>query len=166
MADNENLLLDDTNEQVEVRRQKLAKLRAAGVVAYPNDFKPSHSSADAARLAVDVSDEDLHSAPREVSVAGRIMALRRMGKASFFHLQDRSGKLQIYARKDRLGEDAYALFQTLDMGDIVGVRGPLFRTKTKELTVQARELSLLAKCLRTLTEKWDRVDDVVVAMRW
>ena len=165
MADHENPLLDDSNEQIEVRRQKLAKLRETGAVVYPNDFKPTHSSADAVRTAADISDEDLQGTPREVCVAGRIMALRRMGKASFFHVQDRRGKLQIYARKDRLGDDAYALFQSMDTGDIVGVRGHLFRTKTKELTVEARELRLLTKCLRPLPEKWHGLADVEVRYR-
>ena len=165
MADNENPLLDDSNEQIEVRRHKLAKLRENGAVAYPNDFKPTHSSADAVRIAADISDEDLPGTPREVCVAGRIMAIRRMGKASFFHIQDRRGQLQIYARKDRLGDDAYALFQSMDTGDIVGVRGHLFRTKTKELTVEARELRLLTKCLRPLPEKWHGLADVEVRYR-
>ncbi|HLN85011.1 MAG TPA: lysine--tRNA ligase [Candidatus Limnocylindrales bacterium] len=165
MADDENPLLDDSNEQIEVRRQKLAKLRENGAVVYPNDFKPTHSSADAVRVATDISDEALHLTPREVCVAGRIMAIRRMGKASFFHIQDRRGKLQIYARKDRLGDDSYALFQSLDMGDLVGVRGNLFRTKTKELTVEARELRLLTKCLRPLPEKWHGLADVEARYR-
>ncbi len=165
MADNENPLLDDSNEQIDVRRHKLAKLRETGAVVYPNDFKPTHSSADAVRAATGIGDEDLHGAPREVCVAGRIMALRRMGKASFFHIQDRRGKLQIYARKDRLGDDSYALFQSMDMGDIVGVRGQLFRTKTKELTVEARELRLLTKCLRPLPEKWHGLADVEARYR-
>ena len=160
MADNE-----DSNEQIEVRREKLAKLCATGASVYPNDFKPTHSSADAVRLAADVSDEDLHGKPQELAVAGRIVALRRMGKASFFHLQDGRGRLQIYARKDRLGDDAYDLFQTMDTGDIVGVRGHLFRTKTKELTVEARELRLLAKGLRPLPEKWHGLADVEARYR-
>ncbi|MGH7888846.1 MAG: OB-fold nucleic acid binding domain-containing protein, partial [Candidatus Binatia bacterium] len=165
MADNENSFLEDSNEQIEVRRQKLAKLRETGALVYPNDFKPTHSSADAVRIATDVSDEELHGTPRAVCVAGRIMALRRMGKASFFHLQDRRGKLQIYARKDRLGDDAYAMFQAMDTGDIVGVRGQLFRTKTKELTVEAQELRLLTKCLRPLPEKWHGLADVEARYR-
>jgi len=165
MADDENPLLDDSNEQIDVRRHKLAKLRETGAVVYPNDFKPTHSIADAVRNATDISDEDLHATPREVCVAGRIMAIRRMGKASFFQIQDRRGKLQIYARKDRLGDESYALFQSMDTGDIVGVRGPLFRTKTKELTVEARELRLLTKCLRPLPEKWHGLADVEVRYR-
>jgi len=166
MAENENHSgLDDSNEQIEVRRQKLAKLRASGAAAYPNDYSPTHSSADAVQLAAEISDEDLHAAPRELAVAGRIVALRRMGKASFFHLQDARGRLQIYARKDRLGDEPYALFQSMDTGDIVGVRGHLFRTKTKELTLEARELRLLVKGLRPLPEKWHGLADVEARYR-
>jgi lysyl-tRNA synthetase class 2 len=88
-----------------------------------------------------------------------------MGKASFFHIQDRRGRLQVYARKDRLGDDGYGLFQTLDIGDIVGIEGPLFRTKTKELTVEARGLRLLTKCLRPLPEKWHGLADVEARYR-
>jgi lysyl-tRNA synthetase class 2 len=165
MADNDQSLLDDSSEQVEVRREKLAKLRDAGGSVYPNDFKPDRSLTQAIALGADVSDEDLHAAPREVMVAGRIMALRRMGKAAFFHLQDRRAKLQVYARKDRLGDEAFTLFQTLDIGDLVGVRGALFRTKTKELTVEARELRLLTKCLRPLPEKWHGLADVEARYR-
>ncbi len=165
MADNDQSLLDDSSEQVEVRREKLAKLRDAGASVYPNDFKPDRSLTQAIALGADVSDEDLHAAPRQVMVAGRIMALRRMGKAAFFHLQDRRAKLQVYVRKDRLGDEAFALFQTLDIGDIVGVGGHLFRTKTKELTVEARELRLLTKCLRPLPEKWHGLADVEARYR-
>jgi len=165
MTDSENIVADDSGEQVEVRRAKLAKLRDAGSNPYPNDFRPSHAIVEAIALAADVSDEDLHQTPRLVGVTGRIMAIRRMGKASFFHIQDRRGKLQVYARKDRLGGDGYGLFQSLDIGDIVGIRGHLFRTKTKELTVEAQELRLLAKCLRPLPEKWHGLADVEVRYR-
>ncbi len=165
MADNDQSVLDDSSEQVEVRREKLAKLRDAGAGVYPNDFKPDRSLTQAIALGADVSDEDLHATPRTVMVAGRIMALRRMGKAAFFHLQDRRAKLQIYVRKDRVGDETFALFQTLDLGDIVGVGGHLFRTKTKELTVEARELRLLTKCLRPLPEKWHGLADVEARYR-
>jgi lysyl-tRNA synthetase class 2 len=93
------------------------------------------------------------------------MAIRRMGKASFFHLQDRRGRLQVYARKDKVGDETYALFQTFDIGDIVGVWGRLFRTKTKELTVESEGLRLLTKCLRPLPEKWHGLADVEARYR-
>src|SRR5574342_206777 len=100
-----------------------------------------------------------------LKLAGRIMGIRSFGKASFFHIQDRRGRLQVYARKDRLGEEGYALFQSLDVGDIVGVWGHLFRTKTKELTLEAQGLRLLAKCLRPLPEKWHGLADVEARYR-
>jgi lysyl-tRNA synthetase, class II len=88
-----------------------------------------------------------------------------MGKAAFFHIQDRRGRIQVYARKDRLGDEVYALFQSLDIGDIVGVWGHLFRTKTKELTIEAQGLRLLTKCLRPLPEKWHGLADVEARYR-
>ncbi len=93
------------------------------------------------------------------------MAIRRMGKASFFHIQDRRGRLQIYIQQNRVGEDVYGLFRTLDMGDIVGVSGHLFRTRTNELTLEAEGLRLLTKCLRPLPEKWHGLADVEVRYR-
>ncbi len=165
MADNETIGVEEDNQQVEVRKQKLAKLRDAGHNVYPNDFKPSHSLVNVIAEAAGLSDEELHAKPIDVAVAGRIMAMRRMGKASFFQIQDRRGRLQVYARKDRIGDDAYGLFQTFDVGDLVGVAGHLFRTKTKELTVEAAGLRLLTKCLRPLPEKWHGLADVEARYR-
>jgi len=165
MSDIETNGGEEDNEQVEVRKQKLAKLRDGGQIVYPNDFKPTHSVADVIANAASSSDEALHANTVRVAVAGRIMAIRRMGKASFFHIQDRRGRLQIYARKDKIGDDAYGLFQTFDIGDLVGVSGHLFRTKTKELTVEASGLRLLTKCLRPLPEKWHGLADVEARYR-
>ena len=165
MADGQPIVTEDDNQQVEVRKQKLAKLRDGAQVVYPNDFKPSHSVTDVFAQASNLSDDELHANSIAVSVAGRIMAIRRMGKASFFQIQDRRGRLQIYARKDKIGDDAYELFQTLDIGDLVGVSGHVFRTKTKELTVEAAGLRLLAKCLRPLPEKWHGLADVEARYR-
>ncbi len=164
MADIETNLSEETNEQVEVRRQKLARLQEAGYSAYPNDFKPNHTVFDLLSKFGTASDEALATAPQDLCVAGRIMGMRKMGKAGFFHIQDRRGRIQIYARKDRLGE-AYELFQALDLGDIVGISGHLFRTKTRELTLEAGEIRLLAKCLRPLPEKWHGLADVEARYR-
>ncbi|MDP9130374.1 MAG: OB-fold nucleic acid binding domain-containing protein [Candidatus Binatota bacterium] len=98
MSDNEPMVVGEENQQVEVRKQKLAKLRDAGQIVYPNDFKPTHSVAAVIAAAGRSSDEELHANPTQIVVAGRIMAIRRMGKASFFHIQDRRGRLQVYAR--------------------------------------------------------------------
>ena len=161
----ETKVTDETSEQIEVRRQKLAKLKESGSSLYPNDFRPDHTASEVIAKFSSLSDEELKAAAPEVRVAGRIVGIRKFGKASFFHIQDRRGRLQVYARKDRLGDEGYTLFQSLDIGDIVGVSGSLFRTHTKELTVEARELRLLAKCLRPLPEKWHGLADVEARYR-
>ena len=165
MSDTENKPLEDSSEQVEVRRQKLARLKETGYSPYPNDFRPSHTTHDILSDFGSLSDEELGGLTDEPYVAGRIMGIRKMGKAAFFHIQDRHARIQIYARKDRLGDEVYSLFQSLDIGDIVGVWGHLFRTKTKELTIEARGLRLLTKCLRPLPEKWHGLADVEARYR-
>jgi lysyl-tRNA synthetase class 2 len=157
--------MDEITEQMEVRRQKLQKLKESGQALYPNDFKPAHITSDLIAGYGGLSDDELHAVENEFSLAGRIMGIRSFGKASFFHLQDRAGRLQVYVRRDRVGDDGYALFQQLDAGDIVGVWGRVFRTKTKELTIEARGLRLLCKCLRPLPEKWHGLADVEARYR-
>jgi lysyl-tRNA synthetase class 2 len=156
---------EDSPEQVEVRKQKLEKLKASGVVVYGNDFRPTHSAAALVARYSAAGDEELGAAPKDLRVAGRIMAIRRMGKASFFHVQDRRARLQMYIQQNAVGEEAYGLFRSLDVGDIVGVEGHLFRTRTKELTLEAREIRLLTKCLRPLPEKWHGLADVEARYR-
>ncbi|HET8917035.1 MAG TPA: amino acid--tRNA ligase-related protein, partial [Candidatus Binatia bacterium] len=165
MSDAENNSPETSLEQVEVRRQKLAKLKEAGHSPYPNDFRPSHTTRDILADFSNLSDQELAGLTSEFQVAGRIMGMRKMGKASFFHIQDRRGRIQVYARKDRLGDEGYALLQSLDVGDIVGIWGRLFRTKTKELTIEAQALRMLTKCLRPLPEKWHGLADVEARYR-
>jgi lysyl-tRNA synthetase, class II len=165
MADNDILPNGDESEQAEVRKQKLAKLKDSAAVVYPNDFRPSHSASEIVARYGEASDEDLSVAPGDLRIAGRIMGIRRMGKASFFHLQDRRRRLQVYVQQNKLGEEGYALFRSLDLGDIVGVSGRLFRTRTKELTLDADGLRLLAKCLRPLPEKWHGLADIEARYR-
>lgn len=165
MADHDRLPDEPDSDQVEVRKQKLARLTAAGVEAYPNDFRPSHSASEIASRFADASDQALAEAPKDLRIAGRIVAIRRMGKASFFHIQDRRGRLQVYVQQNRVGEEAYGLFRNLDVGDIVGVWGYLFRTRTRELTLEAEGLRLLAKCLRPLPEKWHGLSDIEARYR-
>jgi len=160
MSKIENSLLEDSSEQVEVRRQKLLRLKEAGHVLYPNDFTPTGTTAEVLAKFGVLSDAELTANPESPRLAGRIMGIRRMGKASFFHIQDRSGRIQVYARRDRLGEPGYLLFQSMDVGDIVGVWGHLFRTKTGELTLEAEGIRLLTKCLRPLPEKWHGLADI------
>ena len=165
MASNDANLSEDNSEQVEVRKQKLAKLKTTGAIVYPNDFKPTHTPAEIFNNFASANAEELAAAPKDIRIAGRIMAIRRMGKASFFHIQDRRGRLQIYIQQNRVGEDVYGLFRTLDMGDIIGVAGHLFRTRTNELTLEAEGLRLLTKCLRPLPEKWHGLADVEARYR-
>src|SRR5215467_489117 len=165
MSEIEKSLTEEVSEQMEVRRRKLAKLKEAGHTLYPNDFKPSHNAAEVVSKFDKQSDDELKATPAEIRVAGRIMSIRRFGKASFFHIQDRSGRLQVYAQKERLGDEGYSFFQGLDVGDIVGVWGSLFRTRTKELTLEAQGIRLLAKGLRPLPEKWHGLADVEARYR-
>ncbi|MET0501398.1 MAG: lysine--tRNA ligase [Candidatus Binatia bacterium] len=165
MSNIENSPSEEAGEQVEVRRQKLAKLKETGHALYPNDFCPTATTTEVVAKFGDLSGTELTAAAESPSLAGRIMGIRRMGKASFFHIQDRGGRFQVYVRKDRLGEPGYALFQSMDVGDIVGVWGQLFRTKTGELTMEAEGIRLLTKCLRPLPEKWHGLADVEARYR-
>ena len=141
------------------RRQKLEKLRSDGVDPYPPRYRRTCTNAVA---IAGFQEEEAHSGQgvrsTPVSLAGRVVSMRVMGKASFLDLRDGSGKLQAYLRRDVLG-DAYQLVKGLDLGDFLGVVGPLFRTSTGEITVEAQECTLLAKALRHLPEKWHGLRD-------
>ena len=165
MAENAPSPGEDTPEQVEVRKQKLEKLKSSGATVYPNDFRPTHSASALVNQFNPASDDELSAARLDLRVAGRIMAIRRMGKASFFHVQDRRARLQVYIQQSAVGEESYGLFRSLDVGDIVGIEGHLFRTRTKELTLECRSIRLLTKCLRPLPEKWHGLADVEARYR-
>lgn len=139
---------------IRARLAKLEKLRNLGIDPYPSRYNRTHSINEARELLLQKGEGE------EVSVAGRIVALRRMGKASFLDLRDGSGKIQVYFRQDELGPERYELLKTLDLGDFLGVRGRLFRTKTGEITIQASEFTILSKSLRPLPEKWHGLTDV------
>ncbi|MBP1555567.1 MAG: lysine--tRNA ligase [Oscillospiraceae bacterium] len=144
----------DENEQIAIRREKLSAMREEG-----NDpfLVTTYDVTDHAKdIVADFSDD----APEvTVSVAGRVMTRRIMGKASFFNLQDSSGTIQVYARRDDVGEETYARFKKWDIGDILGVKGYVFRTQTGEITIHASELVLLSKSLRPLPEKFHGLTD-------
>jgi lysyl-tRNA synthetase class 2 len=142
------------------RREKVLALRARGIEPYPHTFRVTHRS-DALRDAF----EGLSAAGSRVRVAGRLVAQRPHGKASFGHLEDSGGRMQLYAREDAIGEDAYAFFLDLDLGDIVGVEGVPFRTRTGEMTVRVEALVLLAKSVRPIPEKWHGLKDVETRYR-
>ena len=152
------------SEQVQVRRQKLADLQAAGndpftLTKFPQDAYSAYLKEEFKELPNE-TDSGKH-----VALAGRMMSKRVMGKASFAHLRDDKGDIQLYVRRDELGEEAYAAFKKLDVGDIIGVKGEVFRTKTGELSVRATELTLLAKSLRPLPEKFHGLTDTEMRYR-
>ncbi|MEW5790881.1 MAG: lysine--tRNA ligase [Pseudomonadota bacterium] len=148
----------DSNELIEQRYAKLAERRAAGE-AYPNDFRRDALVGDLAARYGELTAEALEAEAIQVRVAGRMLTRRVMGKASFAHIQDMSGRMQLFVTRDELGESAYDEFKRLDLGDIIGVAGALFRTKTGELSVRVQSLRLLAKGLRPLPEKWHGLSD-------
>ncbi|MEN8515854.1 lysine--tRNA ligase [Burkholderia sp. RS02] len=148
----------DENQIISERREKLRALREQGV-AYPNDFRPTHHAAD---LQVKFADSDkaaLEANPVEVSVAGRMMLKRVMGKASFATVQDGSGQIQFFVTPNDVGAETYDAFKKWDLGDIVAARGVLFRTNKGELSVQCKELRLLSKALRPLPDKFHGLAD-------
>ena len=146
------------SEQVQVRRQKLADLQAAGHDPFTlTKFPQDAYSADLKEEFKDLPNET--DSGKKAALAGRMMSKRVMGKASFAHLRDDKGDIQLYVRRDELGEESYAAFKKLDVGDIIGVKGEVFRTKTGELSVRAEELTLLAKSLRPLPEKFHGLTD-------
>ena len=148
---------ENISELIQTRRTKLDELRARRN-AYPNQFKPKNF-ANALLQNHANDDETQLEANETVSVAGRIMLKRVMGKASFIHIQDGSGRIQIYAAKDLLGEEVYEDFKHWDVGDIVGVVGKLFRTKTGELSIKASHIELLTKSLRPMPDKFHGLAD-------
>lgn len=147
----------DENKLIAQRRDKLAEIRQTSN-AFPNDFRRSHLAKDL-HESFDVLDSDALLEKGEFSVAGRLMAKRVMGKASFVQIQDVSGRIQCYIQRDALPEGVYANFKTWDVGDIIGVTGSLFKTKTGELTVEVNTIRLLTKSLRPLPEKFHGLAD-------
>ncbi|MCB2185059.1 MAG: lysine--tRNA ligase [Deltaproteobacteria bacterium] len=154
-------LFFESNQLVRQRRQKAAQIKEMGLPLFPNNFRPRDTVAqivsqyglvDAARLE---GLEDL-----KFSLAGRIMALRSFGKAAFVKLHDRSGSLQLHIQRDVLGAETFSVFKKLDVGDIIGVRGSLFRTRTRELTLRVEHLVLVTKSYRSLPEKFHGLTDV------
>jgi len=156
--------MSEDHEQIVVRRRKLAALRASGANPFPNDFRPDQSASEVHARFGGLDEPGLAAAP-EVAVAGRVVAIRDFGKAAFLHVLDRGTRLQVHVRRDAVGEDGFAVYKSLDIGDVIGVRGKPFRTRTNELTLAASSLRLLAKSLRPLPEKWHGLTDVEARYR-
>jgi len=169
MSDNNTTLPpQDDNQLIAERREKLRALREVqangGGVAFPNNFKPAHKAAQLHQDHGETANETLEAAPVTVSVAGRMMLKRVMGKASFATVQDGSlgevgGRIQLYVTRDAVGEELYAAFKHWDLGDIVGAEGTLMKTKTGELSVKVTSLRLLTKSLRPLPDKFHGMAD-------
>ncbi|MEO5736286.1 MAG: lysine--tRNA ligase, partial [Variovorax sp.] len=153
----------DDNQLMAERRDKLKALRSAqadgGGVAFPNDFKPQHRAAALLTAHGETPAEGLEATPAPVTVAGRMMLKRVMGKASFATLQDATGRIQLYVQRETIGDDAYAAFKHWDLGDIVGAEGTLMKTRTGELSVKVTRLRLLTKSLRPLPDKFHGMAD-------
>jgi lysyl-tRNA synthetase class 2 len=150
--------MEEDNKLVEERREKLKALRAKGQ-AFPNDFRPAQLAGELAARYGGLDKAALETQNASVTLAGRMMLKRVMGKASFATLQDGSGRIQVYVANDVAGESQHEAFKHWDLGDIVGVEGVLFRTNKGELTINAKTLRLLVKALRPLPEKFHGLAD-------
>ena len=154
------------NEQFELRKEKLNELRALGVNPYANGYSPAHLAGELISKYGDKLPEELEGMNEEFSLAGRVVALRDFGKSIFFHIADRSGKIQGYIKTDVIGEDKHKFFKRyVDLGDFIGISGNLFKTRTGELTVNVKDFVLLTKTLHPLPEKWHGLKDVEVRYR-
>jgi lysyl-tRNA synthetase class 2 len=148
--------MDDTNSLIEQRKAKLAALRAKGIDPFKNKFTPTESCADARKH---------YTEGREVAVAGRITAHRDMGKSMFIDVRDQSGRIQVYAQKNTLGDEPWNIFTHLDLADFIGVKGTLFTTKTGEISIKLAGFTILAKALRPPPAKWHGLEDTEIRYR-
>lgn len=155
----------EPRDQFEQRQKKLEQIQALGHEAFPRQFRWTETPAALVDKYENTPAADLEAENKEVRVAGRIVSYRLMGKAGFAHIQGSGKRLQIYVRKDVVGEQCFQLFHLLDLGDSIGVRGHLFRTKTNELSVKVEELFFLSKALLPLPEKWHGLTDVELRYR-
>ncbi len=155
----------EPRDQFEQREKKLTEIQKLGLDPFPREFRWTHRPDQIVASFFDKTASDLEQHPQDVRVAGRIVSFRLMGKAGFAHLQGSGKRIQIYVKKDVVGEQGFHLFQLLDLGDHIGVRGHLFRTKTGELSVWVDELFFLNKALLPLPEKWHGLADVEIRYR-
>ncbi|MFI5322843.1 MAG: lysine--tRNA ligase [Thermodesulfobacteriota bacterium] len=154
------------NEQFEQRKEKLNELRELGVNPYANGYKPAHLAGELLSKFGHKPPEEFEGMNEEFSLAGRVMALRDFGKSVFFHIADRTGRIQGYMKTDVIGEDKHRFFKRyVDLGDFIGISGNLFKTRTGELTVNVKDFVLLTKTLHPLPEKWHGLKDVEVRYR-
>ncbi len=151
---------EELNDQLKVRRDKMNRIQEMGIDPFGKRFERTHLAQEISNEYADVEKEDLEAKNAEVSIAGRIMTKRGKGKAGFAHIKDVSGQIQIYVRKDAIGEEAYELFTMADLGDIVGIKGTVFKTKVGELSIKVSQFTYLTKSLRPLPEKYHGLKDI------
>ncbi|MEE0816155.1 MAG: lysine--tRNA ligase [Desulfovibrio fairfieldensis] len=156
---------DDLNEVIKNRVSKACDLLDAGVPLFPNDFHKDHAVSWVQEKFGGLEGDDLEKQEDVFAIAGRIVSLRSFGKVAFFHLMDQSGRIQCYASREHLDEETYKIVKKLDVGDIVGVSGHLFRTKTGELTIACRSLKLITRSMRPLPEKYHGLKDMETRYR-
>ena len=149
----------------EQRYNKIREIEALGFTAYPRKFAYTHTAAEIHREYGALDGEELEEKKSLVRVCGRLITIRRQGKAGFCHLQQQGEKLQLYVRKDEVGDNAFELYKKLDAGDIIGASGRVFRTRTGELTVRAEKLEFLSKAILPMPEKWHGLQDVEIRYR-
>ncbi len=149
---------EDLNEQMQVRREKMSAIAALGIEPFGRHYEPTHGCGDIVKNFDTLENQ-------QVRIAGRVLTVRGHGKASFANLLDMSGKIQIYLRQDVLGEETYRHLDLLDIGDIVGIEGTVFRTQRGEISVKASKFQFLSKALRPLPEKWHGLKDVETRYR-
>ncbi|PLX95454.1 MAG: lysine--tRNA ligase [Desulfuromonas sp.] len=157
--------MEELNDLLRQRRAKIDSYREEGLNPFANDFKVTHTTVEIAGLHLDDDADVLMETEAEYSIAGRIMARRDFGKAAFLQLQDGAGRFQVYVAKNQIGDEDFELFRKLDIGDIVGISGSPFRTKTDELSLRASTVRLLTKSLLPLPEKWHGLTDVETRYR-
>jgi lysyl-tRNA synthetase, class II len=151
---------EELNELLQVRREKLASLREKGLDPFGKRFDRTHNTKEIKDLYENLTNEELEEKDVTATIAGRIMTKRGKGKAGFAHVQDLRGQIQLYVRKDAVGDDQYEIFNSVDLGDIVGVTGTVFKTKVGELSIKVKDFVLLTKSLRPLPDKFHGLKDV------
>ena len=156
--------MTEENKLITERKKKLDEIKKK-YKPYPNSFKKLHSTYVVVSKYSNCEKESLAEDAVNVSVSGRLLTIRNMGNSSFANLHDENGNIQIYLQKKQVGEDAYWLFNNLDLGDIVGINGKLFKTKTGELTINTETIELLSKSLRPMPEKFHGISDIEIKYR-
>ncbi len=153
------------NNTIQQRKEKAEELARLGVKLYDNKFNPKNNAAELQPKGEHLKPQEHDASKTSYSIAGRIMTMRNFGKAAFFHIMDKTGKIQIYVKKDVLGDTLFAQFRKWDIGDIVGIKGTLFKTKLGELSINASSIQMISKSVRPLPDKWHGLSDVETRYR-